>query len=336
MTATHKNMQAILVKHPGEADQLELGTFPKPGPTKNELLVKVKATALNRADIMQRQGNYPQPKGASPILGLEMAGVVEGVGAHCSRWKAGDRVCALLPGGGYAEYAVVPDALAMPIPENLDFEQAAAIPEVFLTAYQCLSWIGRVQAGETVLIHAGASGVGTAAIQLARESGARVIVTAGSERKLSVCRDLGADVAINYKDGPFAPHIRDATDTQGVDLILDFVGAAYWEQNLSALALDGRLVLISLLGGAMVAQVNLGKLLRKRIQLTATTLRARSVEYKTRLTRDFIDFALPRFADGRLKPMIDRTFPWEQVAEAHQYMEANKNIGKIVLCVGMG
>ncbi len=326
-------MKAILIKQPGGSEQLELGTFPTPQPADNELLVKVKATALNRADIMQRQGNYPQPKGASPILGLEMAGVVEEVGESCSRWKNGDRVCALLPGGGYAEYAVVPDALAMPVPENLDLEEAAAIPEVFLTAYQCLSWIGRLREGETVLIHAGASGVGTAAIQLAREIGARIIVTAGSERKLSVCRDLGADVTINYKDGPFAPRVRDATDARGVDLILDFVGASYWEQNVSALALDGRLVLISLLGGATVEQVNLGKLLRKRVQLTATTLRARSVEYKADLIRDFADFALPRFADGRLKPVIDRIFSWQEVAEAHQYMEANKNIGKIVLCV---
>lgn len=333
MTTTQKTMQAILVKQPGGADQLELGTFPKPKPAQNELLVKIKATALNRADIMQRQGNYPPPTGASPVLGLEMAGVVEDVGEDCSGWKTGDRACALLPGGGYAEYAVVPDAFAMPIPENLDFEQAAAIPEVFLTAYQCLAWIGRLRDGETALIHAGASGVGTAAIQLAREIGARIVVTAGSERKLRVCRDLGADVAINYKDGPFAPRVRDATDAQGVDLILDFVGAAYWEQNLSALALDGRMVLIALLGGATVAQANLAKLLRKRVQLTATTLRTRSVEYKARLTRDFADFALPRFADGRLKPVIDQIFSWQEVAEAHQYMEANKNIGKIVLCV---
>ncbi len=324
-------MNAIIIKQPGGADQLEIGTFPTPEPVENELLVKVKATALNRADIMQRQGHYPPPEGASPILGLEMAGVVEAAGAACSRYTVGDRVCALLPGGGYAEYAVVPEALALPIPENLDYEQAAAIPEVFLTAYQCLLLIGRLQAGETVLIHAGASGVGTAAIQLAREAGARVFVTAGSERKLAVCRELGAEVAINYTHGSFAPAVLDATGKRGVNLVLDFVGASYWEQNISALALDGRMVLIALLGGATVAQVNLGALLGKRIQLTATTLRSRSVEYKIQLTRDFAGFALPRFADGRVKPVIDRVFPWEQASEAHQYMEANRNIGKIVL-----
>jgi putative PIG3 family NAD(P)H quinone oxidoreductase len=326
-------MKAILIKEPGGAEQLELGTFPTPEPADDELLVKVKAAALNRADIMQREGNYPPPKGASPILGLEMAGVVEEVGEKCSIWKPGDRVFALLPGGGYAEYATVPEAMAIPIPENLDFVQAAAIPEVFLTAYQCLFWIGRLQQNETVLIHAGASGVGTAAIQLARETGARIIVTAGAERKLTACQDLGADVAINYKEGPFVPKVLEATDNRGVDLVLDFVGASYWEQNLSALAIDGRWVLIALLGGAKVAQVNLGLLIRKRIQFTATSLRTRSVGYKIRLTRDFADFALPRFADGRLKPVIDKVLSWEQAVEAHQYMEANKNIGKIVLSV---
>lgn len=328
-----QQMKAIVLNQPGGAEQLELGAFPKPEITNNEVLIKVKATALNRADIMQRQGNYPPPKGASPILGLEMAGVVEEIGAHCSTYKPGDRVCALLPGGGYAEYAAVPEAMILPIPENLNFQQAAAIPEVFLTAYQCLFWIGQLKSNETVLIHAGASGVGTAAIQLAREIGAHIIVTAGSERKLAVCRDLGAEAAINYKDGPFASNVLDATENRGVDLILDFVGASYWQQNLSALALDSRMVLIALLGGARVEQVNLGVLLRKRIQLTATTLRTRSLDYKIRLTREFADFALPRFADGRLKPVIDRIFPWECVVEAHQYMEANQNIGKIVLRV---
>lgn len=329
-------MQAIRVKAPGGADQLELSTFPTPEPAAGELLVKVAATALNRADIMQRQGHYPPPPGASPILGLEMAGVVEQAGAACSRYAVGDRVCALLPGGGYAEYAAVPEAMAMPVPDNLTLEQAAAVPEVFLTAYQCLFLIGRLQAGESVLIHAGASGVGTAAIQLAREAGARILATAGSERKLDVCRELGAEIGINYHNGPFAPIVKDVTGTRGVNLILDFVGAAYWEQNLSALAMDGRMVLIALLGGAKVEQVNLGALLRKRIQLTATTLRARSVEYKIRLTRAFAGFALPRLADGRLEPVIDQVFPWQQVAEAHEYMEANRNIGKLVLRVEGG
>ena len=324
-------MKAILVKEPGDADQLTLGTYPIPEPADNELFVKVKATALNRADVLQRKGFYPPPKGASPILGLEMAGVVERIGSKCSGWKAGDRVFGLLPGGGYAEYVSLPGAMAMPIPDNLSFEEAAAIAEVFLTAYQTLFWIGKIQADDIVLIHAGASGVGTAAIQLVKEAGATCIITAGSEQKLRTCLELGATEAINYKEGPFARKVLQVTNNRGVDVILDFVGASYWEQNLSVLATDGRWVLIAVLGGTKVEQLNLGALMKKRIQLTATTLRARSQEYKIQLTQDFAEFSLPRFSDGRLKPVIDRVFPWEHVVEAHRYMEANKNIGKIIL-----
>ncbi|MBD3306461.1 zinc-binding dehydrogenase [candidate division KSB3 bacterium] len=324
-------MQAVLVNEAGDADHLTLGSYPMPRPAEDELLVKVKATALNRADVMQRQGLYPPPKGASPILGLEMAGVVETVGSQCQGWQPGDRVFGLLPGGGYAEYAVIPGAMAMPIPEHFSFEDAAAITEVFLTAYQCLFWIARLQAGETVLIHAGASGVGTAAIQLVKAFGARAIVTAGTAQKLDACRNLGADVAINYKEGRFAEKVFEATDGQGVQVILDFVAAAYWEQNLTALAIDGRMVIIAALGGTKVDQVDLGSILKKRLQITGTSLRVRSLEYKIQLTREFADFALPRFADGRLKPVIDRVFAWDAVQEAHRYMEANKNIGKIVL-----
>ncbi len=331
MSTKRKDMKAILVKEPGDAHQLMLGTYPAPIPADDELLVNVKAAALNRADIYQRKGFYPPPKGASPILGLEMAGIVERVGTRCSGWQPGDRLFGLLPGGGYAEYVSIPAAMAVPIPENLSFEEAAAIAEVFLTAYQALFWIARIQSGETVLIHAGASGVGTAAIQLTRESEATAVVTAGTDEKLDACRELGAKAAINYKEGPFAQKVLNATEDRGVDLVLDFVGAAYWDQNLSVLATDGRWVVISILGGSKVEQVDLRMLIKKRIQLTATTLRARSQDYKIRLTRDFSEFALPRFADGRLKPVIDRIFPWEQVVEAHCYMEANKNIGKIIL-----
>lgn len=326
-----QKMQAILIKEPGDAGQLMRGPFPKPQPQAADLLVKVKATALNRADIMQRQGKYPPPNGASPILGLEMAGVVEQAGPQCRGGNPGDRVCGLLPGGGYAEYAVIPGDMALPIPAHLSFEEAAAIPEVFLTAYQTLFWLGELQEGERVLIHAGASGVGTAAIQLARDAGAIPIVTAGAERKLSVCRDLGAQAAITYKDGPFAPKVLEAVQHQGVHLILDFVGAAYWQQNLSVLTTDGRLVLIALLGGAKVEMVDLRVFLKKRIKLLATTLRARSQEYKTQLTRDFAAYALPRLQDGRLKPVIDSVFDWDNVRQAHEYMEQNQNIGKIIL-----
>ncbi len=324
-------MKAIVLKEHGGAEQLMLGSFQTPEAADDELLVKVKATALNRADIMQRNGFYPPPKGASPILGLEMAGVVEQVGSKCADWKLGDRVFGLLPGGGYAEYVSIPGAMAMPIPEKFSFEEGAAIAEVFLTAYQTLFWIGRIQQDDSVLIHAGASGVGTAAIQLVQEAGGRSIVTAGSEEKLVFCQELGADLALNYKEGEFASKVLEATEQRGVDLVLDLVGASYWEQNLAALATDGHWILIALLGGAKVEKVNLGMLLKKRIQLSATALRSRSLDYKIRLSRDFNDFASARFVDGRLKPIIDSLFSWEEVVEAHRYMEANKNIGKIVL-----
>lgn len=326
-------MKAIIVREPGDAEQLTMGEVPTPEPTEEELLVRVKATALNRADILQREGKYPPPPGASPLLGLEMAGVVERVGSRCAGWKEGDRVFGLLPGGGYGEYCVIPGKMAMPIPENLSFEEAAAVPEVFLTAYQALFWLGSLQRGQRVLIHAGASGVGTAAIQLVREAGAEPLVTAGSPEKLAACRELGAAEAFSYREGPFAPRVKEATGGRGVDLILDFVGAPYWEQNVECLATDGRLILISTLGGPKVEKVNLLALISKRIQVTGTTLRARSVDYKIRLTEDFARFALPRFRDGRLKPVIDRVFSWESVREAHRRMEANQNIGKIVLKV---
>lgn len=327
-------MKAVLVEKPGGREQLMIGEYPKPTPADDELLVKVHATALNRADISQREGKYPPPPGASPILGLEMAGVVEEVGKNCEGgWKPGDRVFGLLPGGGYAQYAVIPDKMAMPVPEGFTFEQAAAIPEVFLTAYQCLFWVGRLKQGETVLIHAGASGVGTAAIQLVKSVGAIPLVTVGSEEKRRFCLDLGADHAFNYKEGEFADKVLAATKNRGVQLVLDFVGAPYWKQNLSVLAMDGRLVLISMLGGSRLDDASLGQVLAKRLQISGTTLRTRSLDYKQDLTREFASFALPRFVSGELKPVIDRIFPWEEVREAHRYMEENRNIGKIVLRV---
>lgn len=326
-------MRAVIVNEPGGPEQLCLGEAPTPRPTEQELLVRVRATALNRADIWQRQGKYPPPPGASPILGLEMAGEVVEVGAACTDWKPGDPVFGLLPGGGYAEYAVLPQDLAMRIPDGLGFEEGAAIAEVFLTAYQGLFWLGELKRGERVLIHAGASGVGTAAIQLANQAGAFVIVTAGSEEKRKACRRYGADIALDYKSGPFAPDVREATEGRGVDVVLDFVGASYWQQNLESLAVDGRWILISTLGGTRVSEVDLRGLMAKRIHLKATTLRGRSHTYKAQLTQDFASKALPLFATGELKPVIDRTFPWEQVADAHRYMEANRNIGKVILAI---
>ncbi|NOX38031.1 MAG: NAD(P)H-quinone oxidoreductase [Calditrichaeota bacterium] len=324
-------MKAIRVKAPGGAEQLELGEFPTPEPGEAEIRVAVKATALNRADILQREGKYPPPPGASPLLGLEMAGIVDKTGPGCRRWHPGDRVFALLPGGGYAQYATVHEDLALPIPDSLTFEEAAAIPEAFLTAYQVLHWIARLQQGEFVLIHAGASGVGTAAIQLVKQAGAFPVVTAGSEEKIRFCQQLGAIGGLNYKKGSFVEGVMALTRGHGADVIIDPVGAPYWQPNLSCLAMDGRIVMIATMGGTRVPEVNLRDLFKKRAQITATTLRSRSLDYKIRLTREFQENLLPLFTSGVLKPIIDRVFPWEQVQEAHRYMEANRNIGKIVL-----
>lgn len=324
-------MKAVVVEEGNR--HLYLGECEKPKPTENELLVKVKATALNRADLLQKKGGYPPPKGASPILGLEMAGVVEEAGSHVTGWQKGDRVFALLPGGGYAEYATVPADMAMRIPEGFSYEKAAAIPEVFLTAYLNLFWLGGLKAGQTVLIHAGASGVGTAAIQLVREAGATSIITAGTKEKRSYCLELGAFEAINYKSGPFETKVQEATGGAGVNIILDFIGAPYWEQNLRSLAVDGRLVIIGTMGGAKTGGVNLGLLLSRRLQVIGTALRSQPVEKKAALTKEFAEFALSRLADGRMKPIIDSVWDWQDAEEAQKYMEQNKNTGKIVLRV---
>lgn len=325
-------MKAILVKQPGGPEQLALGEYEQPLPKPYELLVRVHATALNRADTLQRQGKYPAPKGASPLLGLEIAGEVVEAGVNCTRYKKGDKVFGLLPGGGYAEYAVIDEQMAMPIPGNLSMEEAAAIPEVFLTAFQALMWLGKLKAGERVLIHAGASGVGTAAIQLARAAKAEVLVTA-SEGKLHACKELGAHKAINYQEVPFEDEVLAYTNSEGVDVIVDFIAGPYFNQNLDCLRLDGRLVILASLGGGKVDGVDLRKILTKRLQVMGSTLRSRSREYQIKLTQEMSQFALPHFKSGAIKPVIDSMYDWQDVAEAHRYMEQNKNIGKIVLRV---
>ncbi len=324
-------MKAIYVSQPGGPEQLQMGEFPDPVPGERDILVAVTAAGVNRADILQREGKYPPPPGTPPFPGLEVAGVVLAVGKKCRHWQKGDRVCAILPGGGYAEKVVIPCDLAMPIPPGLSDEQAAAIPEVFLTAYQTLIWIARLQAKEYVLIHAGASGVGTAAIQLARVAGAQPIITAGSPEKIAFCQSLGAIGGINYKTQSFPPIIQQLTNGHGADVILDPVGAPYFLSNLEALAMDGRIVLIATMGGTRLAEFNLRQLFKKRAQITASTLRNRFLAYKINLTREFSERMLPLFETGELQPVIDRVFPWTAVQEAHRYMESNRNKGKIVL-----
>lgn len=320
-------MRAIVFDSPGDPDVLRLADAPDPQPAPGEVLVAVHATAVNRADLLQRRGAYPPPPGASPILGLELAGEVA---QDTGGWRAGDRVMAVVTGGGYAEQAAVPEGMLLPVPAGMSWEQAAAIPEAFLTAYLNLFTLGRLAPGESVLIHAGASGVGTAAIQLARAAGAAVIVTAGSDEKLALCRELGAEVLINYRNESFAERVAAATGGRGVNLMLDFVGAPYWEGNLASLAVGGRLMLIGFLGGSR-GQLDLGPVMTKSLTVGGTTLRRTPLERKVALTRDFADFALQRLERGELRPVIDSVLPLEQAAEAHRRAEANRTAGKLVL-----
>lgn len=323
-------MKAVIIKEFGGPEQLTLGEWQTPVPTANEVLVKVHASALNRADTLQRKGVYPPPQGASPILGLELAGEVVEVGSAVSRWKEGDQVFGLVSGGGYAEYTVIHEDMAMPLPKGFSFEQAVAIPEVFLTAFQALRWLADIQPNETLLVHAGASGVGTAAIQLAQHMGAQVIVTA-SASKHQTCLDLGAKLAIDYKTEDFQARALEFTNGKGVDVIIDFIAAPYFQQNIEALAVDGRMVILALMGGTKVPGFNLAKMLRKRLSVMGSTLRARSQDYQIKLTQDLAAFALPLIEQGKIKPVVDSVFDWAEAAEAHRYMEANKNVGKIVL-----
>ncbi len=326
-------MRAVRLHDFGGPDKLYIGEWEQPQPGPGEILVRVAATALNRADTLQRMGKYPPPEGESPILGLEMAGTVAALGEGVTQWSEGDKVCALLGGGGYAEYVCLSARQAMPWPEGFDAVQAAAIPEVFLTAFQALRWLAGLKEKEQVLIHAGASGVGTAAIQLARAMGAEPVVTA-SAGKHALCRELGAKLAIDYKTEDFAERVADFTNGRGVDVIVDFIGGPYFQKNLNAMAVEGRMVMLAFLGGPRLSEANLAAVLRKRLRIMGSTLRARSLDYKVRLSEDLQLFAWPLFADGRLRAVVDRVYGWEEVAEAHRYMESNQSQGKIILRVG--
>ncbi len=325
-------MKAIQVINPGKDSSLKVGEVPTPEPADHEVLVKIQATALNRAALNQRAGNYPPPKGASEILGLEMAGVVEKTGENVDQWNIGDKVYGLLPGGGYAEYCVIPEKMAMPIPENLSFQQAAGVPETFLTAWQTLSWTAKLQKGETVLVHAGGSGVGTSAIQLAKHLfDARIATTASKREKLDTCNNLGAVLTINYKQENFAEEINNEWGENTVDLIIDFIGASYWEKNIDVLSMDCRLVYLSFLGGHKLQNMSLAPFLKKRLKIMGSTLRSRSVDYKTELSNSFLDAVQPLLEDGTVSPVIDRSFDWKDAEEAHNYLSNNKNTGKIVM-----
>jgi putative PIG3 family NAD(P)H quinone oxidoreductase len=299
----------------------------------DELLVDVEATAVNRADLLQARGGYPPPPGASDILGLEMAGVVTAVGANVAGWQVGDRVCALLPGGGYAEQVAVPAQMALRLPETWSFVAGTAVPEVWYTAFVNLFLEGDLKAGETVLIHAGASGVGTACIQLTQISGATAFVTAGNEEKLRRCRELGAKLAINYKAEDFLEKVLAATNGEGVDLIIDPVGGAYLARNVKALRPFGRLVNIGLLSGGQ-GDLDMGRVLRNRLRLVGSTLRNRPLAEKIEITRQFESRFWHLFITGKLQPIVDTVFPIQEAQRAHEYVAQDKNVGKVVLEVG--
>lgn len=324
-------MRAAVVVTPGGPDGFAIQELPDPQPGPEEALVAVHATALNRADLLQRRGRYPGPLGTREDLpGLEMAGVVLVVGERVRGWAPGARVLALLAGGGYGSRVVVHERMLMATPPNLSCEQAASIPEVFLTAYDALFEQCALQPGEAVLVHAAGSGVGTAAVQLAAAAACRVFGTVGSADKLTRAAKLGLHHGIDYHAEDFAEAIAVATARRGVDVILDVIGAPYWARNLASLAVRGRMVLVGTMGGATL-EVDLGALMGKRLQVRGTVLRARALEEKATLTQAFARRWLPLFADGRLVPVIDRVFPLAQVADAHRLMESNANFGKIVL-----
>eukprot|EP00729_Bicosta_minor_P001694 gene1695-34608_t len=326
-------MKAVGLSEFGGPENFSIVETAKPTAGEGEILIKAVACGINRADTLQRKGKYPPPPGASTTLGLEMAGVVEAVGPNATKFAVGDRVGALLAGGGYAEYATVSEDHAMAIPPTLTWEQGAAIPEVWLTAFQLLHLVGDMQKGDIVLVHAGASGVGTAAIQLIVAAGGTAIATVGSEAKIEAAKQYGAVAAFNRHDGPWADSVKAATDGKGVNLILDCVASNYWEQNSDVLAMDARWVVFGLMSGPNVDGDLLGRILRKRIRITGTTLRARKPEYKANLVARFAAEALPLIGNGTMKSVIDKTFPLADVGDAHRLMETNTTIGKVLLIV---
>lgn len=298
----------------------------------DEILVKIEAAAVNRADLLQKSGKYPPPEGESEVIGLEMAGRVVQCGNKSSFYKKDARVFGLLPGGGYAEYCVIPETMAMPLPDSYTFEEGAAIPEVFLTAFQSLVWLGELSEEEIVLIHAGASGVGSAAIQLAVQlAGATVISTCGSPEKQEFCRSMGADLSINYKTESFQEAIEKEYGKNKVDMIIDVVGAPHWEQNMEVLAMDGRLIYLSVLGGSKIEEINLIPILNKRLTVKGSLLRNRSRTYKEKLTHNFVGMCMELLEMKKLKPAIDSVYHWNDVEEAHARMKENLNAGKIIL-----
>ena len=330
MTELPKTMRAIEITQHGAPEVLVIGERALPSVGSGDVLIRVAAAGVNRADVMQRCGTYPPPPGASDVLGLEVSGTVAAIGDAVSGWRVDDAVCALLAGGGYAEYCSVPAPLCLPVPRGIDVVDAAALPEVVLTVWTNVFERGRLAPGETLLVHGGSSGVGTMAIQLARVFGSRVFATAGSAEKCAACEALGAERAVQYRDTDFVEAVREAAGDAGVDVILDMVGQDYLQRNLDLLNVDGRLVIIALMSGA-TAEVDLATLMRRRLIVTGSTLRARTVEQKTALVDAARERVWPLFETGQVRPVIHQRLPLAQAAEAHRLMESSTHIGKLLL-----
>jgi putative PIG3 family NAD(P)H quinone oxidoreductase len=330
MSTVPTRMTAIVIRSPGGPDVLVPQQRPVQAPREREMLVKVAAAGVNRPDVMQRKGLYPPPPGATDIPGLEIAGEVVALGPKVTRWKPGDKVMGLVVGGGYAQFCPVHESHALPLPQSLSLIEAAAIPETVFTVWHNVFERGCLKAGETLLVHGGSSGIGTVAIQLAKAIGARVVTTAGTSEKCQACRDLGADIAVNYKDEDFVAATKAATHGRGADVILDMVGGDYIERNYEAAAVEGRVVQIAFVGSPK-ATVDFRRIMLKRLTHTGSTLRARAVEDKGAIARAVEQHVLPLIATGRMKPVIDSTFALEQAALAHARMESSAHIGKIVL-----
>ena len=323
-------MKAITVPEFGGPDALVLTEVEAPTARPGEVLVRVAAAGVNRADTLQRQGHYPPPPGESEVPGLEVSGVIEALGEGVEQWAVGDEVCALLAGGGYAELVRVPVGQLLPVPEGVSLVDAAALPEVVCTVWSNVFLIANLQPGETLLVHGGSSGIGTMAIQLARQVGARVIVTAGSAAKLEACRELGAEVLVNYRDEDFVEAVAQATDGEGADVILDIVGAKYLSRNVSALATSGRLVIIGMQGGSR-GELDIGALLAKRGAVIATSLRARPAAEKATIVAAVREHVWPLVAAGKVQPIVQSRHPLADAAAAHRELEASEHVGKILL-----
>lgn len=324
-------MKAIIITQPGGPEVLQLQERPVPQYALTEVLVKINAAGVNRPDVAQRKGSYPPPPGApKDIPGLELAGVITAVGADVEQWQVGDKVCALITGGAYAEYCNVPEGQCLPIPDNLSFEEAASLPETFFTVWSNVFDRAGLLPGEHLLVHGGSSGIGVTAIQMAKALGSTVYVTAGSAEKCKFCEDLGADKAINYKQKNFSEAISQLTNGKGVDVILDMIGGDYTPMNIQSLADDGRLVMINTMKGKDV-QVDLSAVMRKRLVITGSTLRARDVAFKTAIAQKLQEHIWPLVSSGQIKPIVYKTFPAQEAAQAHQLMESSEHMGKIVL-----